>query len=509
MDRKGLKGSITVFLSLTCVLFLSLICAAVESARVQGARAQAANITGMGNFSLLGEFENGLLEKYDIFSLDGSYGEGSFQTAKVNERLQEYVSYNADPKKDVFSPWCFDPWNLELADSEISGYALLTDNKGESFYQQAVSYMKANAAVIAVDKLLEYTKDTEQIQTWQQKYQNSQKNSDDEISVLESEKQKKMETMESEAKAAEENGTAVIVPEEPQNNPLKEIAKLRKKSTLSIVTWDKDISEKTINTRNFPSRNRNRKGSLEIEKKHSGLIADVLFREYLMLHFPNYLTDVPGEALDYQLEYILGGKAADQKNLKYVVNRLLLIREGMNYLYCLQNQEINTQAEGLAVTLTGFIGIPALTAATKHALLLAWAYGESLIDVRILLDGGKVPILKDAATWSLTIENLGRITEILEEGAKDKGKGLAYQEYLRVLLNMGSVTSQRMRALDMVQAELRAEKDSSEFKAENCIVAVETNTVWNCRSVFLGLPRAVMGPSGGDTRITQGGSIAY
>lgn len=506
MDRKGLKGSITVFLSLTCVLFLSLICATVESARVQGARAQAANITGMGNFSLFGEFENELLEKYDVFSLDGSYGEGTFQIAKVNERLQEYVSYNADPKKDIFSLWCFDPWNLELADSEVSGYALLTDNKGEPFYQQAVSYMKANAAVIAVDKLLEYTKDTKEIETWQQKYEDSQKNSDDEIAVLEDKKQEKIETMESEAK---ESGTELIVPEEPKNNPLKEIAKLRKKSILSIVTWDKDISEKTINTRNFPSRNRNRKGNLEIEKKHSGLISDVLFREYLMMHFPNYIDAVSGEALDYQLEYILGGKSTDKKNLKYVVNRLLLIREGMNYLYCLQNQEINTQAEGLAVTLTGFLGIPALTAATKHALLLAWAYGESVIDVRILLDGGKVPVLKDASTWSLTIENLGRITEILEAGAKDKGKGLTYQEYLRVLLNMGSVTSQRMRALDMIQAELRSGEKSSEFKAENCIVAIETNTLWNCRPVFLRLPGAVMGASATNTRITQSGSIAY
>ncbi len=506
MDRKGLKGSITVFLSLTCVLFLSLLCATVESARVQGARAQAANITGMGNFSLFGEFENELLEKYDVFSLDGSYGEGTFQIAKVNERLQEYVSYNANPKKDIFSLWCFDPWNLELADSEVSGYALLTDNKGEPFYQQAVSYMKANAAVIAVDKLLEYTKDTKEIETWQQKYEDSQKNSDDEIAVLEDKKQEKIETMESEAK---ESGTELIVPEEPKNNPLKEIAKLRKKSILSIVTWDKDISEKTINTRNFPSRNRNRKGNLEIEKKHSGLISDVLFREYLMMHFSNYIDAVSGEALDYQLEYILGGKSTDKKNLKYVVNRLLLIREGMNYLYCLQNQEINTQAEGLAVTLTGFLGIPVLTAATKHALLLAWAYGESVIDVRILLDGGKVPVLKDASTWSLTLENLGRITEILEAGAKDKGKGLTYREYLRVLLNMGSVTSQRMRALDMIQAELRSGEKSSEFKAENCIVAIETNTLWDCRPVFLRLPGAVMGASAKNTRIAQSGSIAY
>ena len=63
MDRFGQKGSITVFLSLVCILFLSLICASVESARFQGARAQTANIAGMSTFSLLVEFAKPLLEK--------------------------------------------------------------------------------------------------------------------------------------------------------------------------------------------------------------------------------------------------------------------------------------------------------------------------------------------------------------------------------------------------------------------------------------------------------------
>ena len=57
------NGSITVFLSLLCVLFFSLICTAVESARVQGARTQTANIAGMATFSILGEFEKPLLDE--------------------------------------------------------------------------------------------------------------------------------------------------------------------------------------------------------------------------------------------------------------------------------------------------------------------------------------------------------------------------------------------------------------------------------------------------------------
>ena len=504
MDRHGYKGSITVFLSLACILFLSLICAVVESARIQGARAQAANITGMGSFSLLGEFEKDLLEKYNIFSLNGTFGNGSFQIEKANERLQDYISYNANPRKDLFSAGCFDPWRLELEESSVARYALLTDGQGEAFYQQAVAYMKENTVAIAAEKLMEYAKDVDEIKKQEQNYEESLKNNNTQVDQAENTKQEKLQTMESEAEAA---GTVVVLPKEPENNPLEEIAKLRKRSTLEIVTWDKTISQKTINVRNFPSKNRVRKGNLPVEKKNSSLLSDLIFREYLLSYFPGYADGSSGKVLDYQIEYILGGQKSDEKNLKYVVNRLLLLREGMNYLYCQQDPGINQQTRALAITLTGIFGLPILTEATNQALMLAWSYGESLVDVRILLDGGKVPIFKDMATWSLSLENLGRITEVLREGAKGSDTGLSYTDYLRVLMNLGSVKSQRMRALDMIQAELQGE--DPEFKAENCIVAVEVKASFYCHPVFAGLPKAVFRVSQGDVLIEQKSSMAY
>lgn len=510
MNRYGQKGSITIFLSLTCILFLSLICAVVESARVQGARAQTANITGMGTFSLMGEFERELLEKYEIFALDGTYGNGSFQIQKVNDRLYEFLSCNADPGEDIPNGWCFDPWNLELYDSKVSGYALLTDQKGESFYQQAVSYMKANIGVIAVDELLDLAGDAGDADKWQKQYEKNKQENDSQISGLEGEKQQRVEQLESEAEAeALENGTTAVVPAEPENNPLKEIAKLCRKTTLEIVAGDKEISDKSVRVLRLPSRQFLKKGTMKLEKEHSGMVSDVLFREYLIRYFPNFLSEEKGKGLEYQLEYILGGRSSDKANMKYVAGRLLLLREGMNYLYCLQDQQIQSQAGSLALTLTAWLGLPAVTEATKHALLLAWAYAESLIDVRILLDKGKVPLAKDASTWALPLENLGRITEILEEGAKDKGRGLSYQDYLRILLYLGSRDKQKMRGLDMMQSELQQSKATESFKAENCIVGVQTETKWGCGQVFLGLPQVVMGLSSADVRIAQKGSVAY
>ena len=514
MDRKGWKGSITVFFSLTCILFLALICSTVESARVQGARAQTANITGMGTFSLLGEFEPGLLEKYGIFSLDVSYGSGSFELDHVEQHLREFLMCNADPRQGIALPWSFDPWNLELTDSKISGYALLTDEKGEPFYQQAVAYMKANLGSAAVSMLMESVRDAEKLETQQQEYEKRKRENDNEISGMEEQKQQRLEELESEAAASADSAargeeTTAVVPVEPPENPLQEIARLRKMSVLEIVTWDKKISEKEIRKNGLPSKGRLKKGNFSVEKKYSGLTADVLFREYLLEHFSKYADQEGDSGLDYQIEYLLGGKTSDKDNLKYVVTRLLLLREGMNYIYCVQDTQMNAQAGGLATALTGFLGIPLLTSATKHALLLAWAYGESLVDVRILLDGGKVPVAKDAESWALPLEKLAHITEILEQGAKGSGRGLEYRDYLRMLLHMGSRTNQKIRALDIIQMELQTEKETKNFRADHCMVAVRSTAKWHCRPVFLRLPQVIMGISAEDIGITQKSSMAY
>lgn len=110
MKRCYGKGTISVFLSLVSVLFLSLLCTAEESARMEGCRAKAAAALDMGMFSVMGEFERELLERYDVFFLDGAAGSGSFNQDQLNQALQEYMAYNISPNKglllsrfDIFS----------------------------------------------------------------------------------------------------------------------------------------------------------------------------------------------------------------------------------------------------------------------------------------------------------------------------------------------------------------------------------------------------------------------
>ncbi len=504
MKKKGFKGSITVFLSLSCILFLALICAVTESARVQGAKTQSANITGMGTFSLLGEFEKGLLEKYEIFGLDGAYGSGTFQLQRVNERFQRYLKDNTDPKIRVLSLFTFDPWKLKLESSEITGYALLTDNKGEAFYQQAVSYMKTNLGPEAIKAVYDKVLDVKDIEKQQEDYEKKKEENDRQL-----DKAQEAQRQSEEERAAEQaDGAAASEPaEDPPENPLKIINILREASLLELLTWDREISDKSVDLSAQPSGQKLNTGTMEIGKENGGLADSALFREYLLRYFSNYSDRKSGAALDYQLEYILGGKQTDRKNLNYVIHRLLLIREGINYSCCLTNPGMNAEAMGLAAELCA--AFPPAVPVMHQALMLAWAFGESLLDLRVLLNGGKVPLLKDSESWTLKLTKLADVMEVMREGTSGSTKGLSYEDYLRILLNIQDLQKQKMRGLDMVQAQLRKEPESSLFSVGNCIVALQTSASFRCGQVFMRLPQLVMGTGRADISFTQTAGMAY
>lgn len=508
--RKAWNGSVTVFFSLIGVFVLCLLFAVVEAVRIQGTRAQTASLEGVANFSVLAEYEKNLLEEFEIFALDGAGGSGSFQIQKSEGRLRHYLEWNTNPLSGEGTFGLFDPWHLVLRDSKIQRYTLLTDEQGEPFYQQVVSYMKANPTLLLDETLQADTGTLRELEAFGERYERSQKENDTQLHMLEAEKrkqehEKEQEMIEAGVHPPESETDAVI----SVQNPLTVLGRLKRKGTLALVTGGAAVSTTVIPTGALPSRKHLRSGMMKLEKKHQGTAADALFREYLLMWFPNYCGEAK-EELKYQAEYLISGKPSDEKNLKRVVKQLLFLREGLNYRYCLQDQEMNGTAGELAFALTGMFGIPALTVATRHALLLGLAYGESILDVRILLAGGRVPLFKDTASWQLSFETLGTLGSILAnvDGSWQE-EGLDYTEYLRILLQMCKRSDLKMRALDLIQYRLQKQFGSESFQAQNAIVAIETRAEWSCRPVFYSLPQAVLGLGRSETKIWQSGSMAY
>lgn len=138
------RGSITLFLALILSLLLSLVCTSIESVCMASARTQILNSMDIGLYSVFGQYDRKLLEEYDLFALDGSMGGGQLNLAKICDNLESYM-------KPVLKQ---NSQKLELHQSGLTGYRLLTDECGEVFYQQIVQYMQETLGSQGVQLLL-------------------------------------------------------------------------------------------------------------------------------------------------------------------------------------------------------------------------------------------------------------------------------------------------------------------------------------------------------------------
>ncbi len=97
----------------------------------------------------------------------------------------------------------------------------------------------------------------------------------------------------------------------------------------------------------------------------------------------------------------------------------------------------------------------------------------------------------------------------MEQGNTGGTQGLSYSEYLRILLNLGSLTEQKMRALDMIQCNLRENAETANFYAANCVVGTEMTGQWKCAPVFFRIPSVFLGISGETMTFEQQAGMAY
>ena len=86
-DRDCLNGEVTVYLTLTFVLFVSLILALVESASVQMAKNYRRADMNRALECVFAEYQKELLEKYDVFAIECGYETGTYTEQNILDRL--------------------------------------------------------------------------------------------------------------------------------------------------------------------------------------------------------------------------------------------------------------------------------------------------------------------------------------------------------------------------------------------------------------------------------------
>ncbi len=442
MEKKE-NAYLTVYLSLSLGVLMALCLVMIEGVRRNGAALEASCAADVGMQSIMAEYHRELLNQYNLFAIDSSYGTSSCGRKNTEAHLGMYLEKNLQVSgRDFFS--------LDAAGAELTGVSILTDEDGAVFRRRAVEAVKDDVGL----ELLE------QVEQWAETV---------EINGLEkAETEEEKAELDREIEEYQTEGGQIT-------NPTDRLEEMRGSGILRLVLEDESaLSDRTAALETLAGSRMKQgdinKGNISTTAEESDLTEKFFFQEYLLRYMGHYGAEKEGSLLAYQLEYLVAGKSADEENLRSVANRLCAMREAANASYLFSDEVKMEEAEALAAVICTIFLVPELTPALQTTILLGWAYAESVYDVKVLLAGEKVPLLKDAESWHFDLEgalsgNLGEVQE-----SED---GLSYEDYLRLFLFLTDTDTLTARAMDMVEADIRQTPGNAAFRLDACYDRVQ------------------------------------
>lgn len=456
MRKKG--GYLTVYLSLSLSLILSFILTVVEGARLHTVRMEAECIADIGMNSVLAEFHRELLEQYDLLFVDMSYGTSLAAIENSSEHLRRYMQKNCKGKEETTGKNLFsarDWLSLSVDKAMIGEYSIASDYDGDVMKRQALDYMKEASVEGIVSELTDRVNQVKNLELDTR-----------DITAERESIQAQIDAVELPVQVNEEGEEYEIT----LDNPADGVHASRGGFTLEKVLGSGSlISGTVIQPENYISH-REKKCGTGIRpdfRRPSGMIDGLLFDCYLFDKCGYYGKEMEKSLLKYQIEYIIFGQDSDLDNLEKAVKRLLLWREVANVIYIYTDSGKCAEAELLASALTAVLFVPELAEPVKYSILFAWAYVESLWDVKCLLNGGRVPIMKTAADWKTGIADvIGFSGDIPNDTAG--GHGLGYEDYLRIMLCLENDTKKNMRVMDIMEMDIRRTPGNARFRIDAC-----------------------------------------
>lgn len=444
-----LKGSLTIAMSLMLSVLLSMLFACVRLAQVQCGRVQAAHAADTGMYSVFAEYDKDLLEDYDLYFLDGGYGGSSLDSYRIVEQMEH--SMEAALSSGLT--------RCRTVSCSLTGYRLATDELGKSFRIQAARAVKNTLGSQAIGSLREFLRQSSQVADDQQ-----------------GKKDAGVPPMQEAEAGSDPSQSSEITPD---NNPLEVIKRIRAMGILGLVLpTDAAISEKEADVSGFTSNRSLQQGMGNLTGRKESAGDKVFLQAYAMERLSRYGEEVNPGSLDYQAEYLIGGKSSDKENLKKTVNRLLLIREAANAAYLYTDAAKRSQSGAMALAISAAVLLPEGAPVVEKLLLLGWAYVESLLDVRQLMLGGSVPLVKTASNWQSDLSSMGQIPGMLQDNSVRSSSGLKYEDYLQLLLYTVSERNLTFRCMDMIEQNIRTKEGRENFRMDSCVESLETETVF-------------------------------
>ena len=475
---KKVKGSITIFLSLSLSLIASLLFYTLESCHLDALIARSEGITYLSLDSLFSQYCLPLFENYGLFCLNE-------QGLDLENEIKKYADYNSrTPSSILKNNSSF--LNLTVDNVDITSVKYITDNDGDAFVSQICDYVKYMEFAAYAQTLCDNSNiSTPEIFTTAE---DGSLNMD--FNSIDLEKANSIKLYDKNSDSANDTLVSdIVVSKDFKDNTSTYIGHIIKNGLLSfLVENPKEVSTQTTKKDILPSVTcqLTEDGVAESYGYYKDLsettIEKAYFCEYIYNTFGCYTSPAENTYLKYPIEYIINGADSDDTNLINCCSHVINLRLGCNLVYLFLDEEKYADAKK-AAELVNVLPIPGARYIARITILTIWATAEALLDTRDLLSGKNVPLIKSDDNWTLELTDLTTFSK--NTISKNKGEdGLSYKRYLELLLATQNNISLYYRTMDLIQMDI-CHQYNEDFRISKCVYSLEVTIQYSLPYLLL------------------------
>ncbi len=460
-----MKGYLTIYVSLSLTVILSLCMTLIEGARQSSIRLETECIMDTAMDSVMAEYHRELFNQYNLLYIDSSYGGSQPSFYNTQARLQHYWEKNLELDKVSYIDFLYkDLLAMQLENLWLTEVVLATDQEGALFQKKAAGVVWDDTGLQLVENVLNWVQVIESKELLERDMAAEKQQVDEQLAAYNGTRKE----------LAKQKWYTVEI-----TNPTQYMNEMRGQGILRwVLEGDATISGQKADLSQYISSRRKR-GVLNqgngSETAQVSMIEQILFHEYILCYSGYYGMPKKGSFLQYQAEYLLGGKSSDEENLRHVAGVLSGIREVANVIYLNQSPSKMGTVKAVSSVLAAAVLCPELEPLFQATLVMGWAYLESLYDTKLLLAGGKVPLLKDDNSWHYDLDSI--LTSV-DMQLKDKNcQGMSYKDYLHTLLYLEDIEKVTFRFMDLVEMDIRQTTGNEAFRMDGCIDRIGAEAV--------------------------------